>query len=84
MGLATVGYLRLLETTPHSGHHSVPELTNLGAKQHPMNFVFPLSTSKFTMDFPLTVTGNINHLQQLRGTSDSICPSTVCPYWEHF
>ena len=38
---------------------SVPELANLGGKQHLMDFIFPLFPSKFTMDFPLSSTENI-------------------------
>ena len=38
---------------------SDPELANLGGKRHPMDIVFPLFPSKFTMDFPLSSTENI-------------------------
>ena len=56
---------------------SVSELTNLGGKQHSMDIVFQLFPPNFTMDFPLSSTENKgNHLQQLRGRRDPICPST--------
>ena len=38
---------------------SVLELANLGRKRHPMDIVFTLFPSKFTMDFPLSSTENI-------------------------
>ena len=43
----------------HTCIRSVPELANLGGKQHPMDIVFPLFPSKLTMDFPLSSTENI-------------------------
>ena len=44
---------------PVSLTSSVPELANLDGKRHPMDIVFPLFPSKFTMDFPLSSTENI-------------------------
>ena len=44
---------------------SVPELANLGGKQHPMDIVFPFFPSSFTVDFPLSqlIHWKYNHLQ---------------------
>ena len=33
---------------------SIPELTNLGGKQHPMDMIFPLFPSNFTINSPLS------------------------------
>ena len=44
---------------------SIPELTNLGGKQHPMDIVFPLFPPNFTMGFPLSSTENIGYHLQL-------------------
>ena len=57
------GTLPLSVETLRSGrggkrYPSVPELANLGGKQHPMDIVFPLISSNFTMDFPLLSTKN--------------------------
>ena len=37
---------------------SIPELTNLGGKQHPIGMIFPLFPSNFTINFPLSPTEN--------------------------
>ena len=34
---------------------SVPELANFGGKQHPIDIIFPLFPSNFTMNFPLSI-----------------------------
>ena len=39
--------------------YSVPELANLGGKQHPTDIIFPLFPSNFTTDFPLSSTEKI-------------------------
>ena len=35
--------------------NSVPELATLGGKQHPMDIIFPLFPSNFTMEFSLSM-----------------------------
>ena len=47
-----------LQHCQRGGVASVPELATLGGKQHPMDIVFPLISSNFTMDFPLLSTKN--------------------------
>ena len=56
------------------GMTSVPELANLGGKQHPTDIIFPLFPSDFTTDFPLSSTEKNNHVQQLRGIGDPMRP----------
>ena len=52
---------------------SVPELANLGRKQHPLDIVFPLFPFNFTnhYEFPLS-TWQFIHLLQLRGKGDPV------------
>ena len=53
---------------------SVPELANLGGKQHPTDIIFPLFPSNFTTDFPLSSTENIIVCNNCE-IGDPMCPS---------
>ena len=48
-----------LQVLLSTNYHNVPELANLGGKQHPMDIVFSLFPSNFTKAFPISSTENI-------------------------
>ena len=58
--------------------HSRIELLTLGGSQHPMDIIFPLFPliSLWIFHSQCLVQCKYNHLRQLRGIGDPICPST--------